>query len=586
MFRAIGLEQTSSHGAASFLKRHIRMPRAANPVDAYARSVKSGKVPAGKYHRLACVRHLEDRKREKTARYPYRFDAGKAAKVVQFFALLKHYKGEWSGQPIVLEPWQVFIVGSVFGWVHKKTGLRRFRKSYVEIPRKNGKSLLAAGMILYGTFFDGEPGAEGYVAAMKRDQAKIVFGDAKKLVQTSGLRSRIKVNVGNMHQEATASKLEPLSSEHDSMDGLNVHICILDEFHAQKVRGIIDVMETAMGARRQPHLFEITTAGDDPLSPCGVEHDYACRLLTGIFKDETFFTFIAHADEGDDPFKVATWKKANPNYGISVKPEDLRALAKKARQMPSALATFRQKRLNVWVNTSTPWLNLEGWRKGQSEWEPDILAGRACWGGTDLSSKADLSAFVLVFPPVPDDSVWRLLCWFFTPEDEVELHAQRARAPYQQWIDEGYIAANPGTRIDQNVILETIREAAGTYNLQFVGFDPWNAEKLVTDLNESWGDERAVVIDQTFKQLSDPSKEFEVEVAAGRVDAGGNPVMAWMVANVVIIMDGNANIRPTKDPKKSRGRIDGVVAAIMGIKLAISQPEEPEVSMEVGVLTW
>ena len=556
-------------------------------IDAYARSVTSGRVPAGKYHRLACARHLADRKRAKTAaRYPYVFDAARAALVVRFFLQLKHYKGEWAGDPIALKPWQVFIVGCVFGWVHKQTGLRRFRKAYIEIPRKNGKSLLGAGVILYASFFDGEAGAEGYVAATKRDQAKIVFGDSKRLVQTSGLKSRIKVSVGNMHQESTASKVEPLSADHDSMDGLNVHACVLDEFHAQKDRGIIDVIETSMGARRQPLLFEITTAGSDPLSPCGVEHDYACKVLDGVVTDETFFAFIAHADEGDDPFKVATWKKANPNYGVSVKPEDMKALARKAKHMPSALATFRQKRLDIWINTATPWLNLEGWRAGQTEWfdEGDELQGQPCWGGVDLSSKTDLSSFVLAFPPTEDARRWRLLCWFFTPEDGLEEREQQARAPYRQWVDEDYILTNNGTRIDQNCIKQTIHEARRQYDVQLVGFDPWNADKLVGEINEEWEPDRAIVIDQNWKQLSDPSKEFEAEVAGARVDTGGNPVMAWMVSNVVAVTDNYENIRPTK--KKSRGRIDGVVAAIMAMKLAIAEPVELEIDPEVGVLTW
>lgn len=564
------------------------MPRVANPVNAYARAVTSGKVPAGKFHRLACVRHLEDRKREKTARFPYRFDVELAAKVVRFFAQLKHYKGEWVGQPIILEPWQVFVVGSVFGWVRKKAPhLRRFRKAYIEIPRRNGKSVLAAGVALYATFFDGEPGAEGYIAATKRDQAKIVFDFAKTMVRMSGLKSHIKINAWNLHQEETSSKLETLSADHDSMDGLSIHICVLDEYHAQKTRGIIDVTETAMGSRRQPVLFEITTAGSDPLSPCGVEHDYACRLLNGIFQDETFFTLIAHADEGDDPFAVATWKKANPNYAVSVKPEDLLALAKKARQMPEALATFRQKRLNIWINTATPWLNIEGWRAGQTVWDDDTaLHGRPCWGGVDLSSLEDLSSFVLAFPPDEDADRWRLRCWFFSPADGLGGHAQKARAPYKQWAEEEYIITNDGNRIDQNMIKRVILDACSVYDIRCVGFDPWNADKLITEINEEAREDMAIIIPQNFANFSHPSKEFGAEVAGARVDAGGNPVMAWMVSNVVVEVDSNENIRPTKNPKKSRGRIDGVVAAIMAMKLALAEPAWADINPEVGVLTW
>ena len=539
-----------------------------NPVDAYARRVVAGRVPSGKYHRLACKRHLEDRKREGTRGFPYRFEANRASLIVEFFAELKHYKGEWAGQQIILEPWQAFTLGSVFGWIHPATGFRRFRKSYNEIPRKNGKSLMAAGVILYAAFFDHEPGAECYCAAMKRDQARIVWGDAKKLVQMSGLKSRIQVNVGNLRREDTASKLEPLSADHDSMDGLNVHACVLDEYHAQKDRGIVDVIETAMGSRRQPLLFAITTAGSDALSPCGEEHDYACKVLDRVVTDETFFAFMTNADEDDDPFAVTTWKKANPNYDVSVKPDDLHALARKAKHMPSALAAFRQKRLNIWANASMPWLNIERWRDGQSDWTADELVGRPCWGGVDLSSKTDLSAFVLLFPPATSTERWRLLPWFFTPEDGIEDRGLEARAPYQLWVEQGHLKTNSGNRIDQEVIKATILEAAKRYDMQAIGFDPWNIGNLATDLQEPLGEDRIIEVPQNITQLTEPSKEFEAEVGAGRMDAARHPILTWNVANAVVMRDSNDNIRPTKNPKRSRGRIDGVVATIIALKLS------------------
>ena len=566
-----------------------------NPVDAYKLAVTSGDVPAGTYHRLACARHLEDRERKKTTRFPYQFDDARAADVVEFFAELKHYKTEWAGEPILLEPWQVFIVGSIFGWVRKQAPHpRRFRKAYVEIPRKNGKSVLGAGMSLYATFAEGEPGAEGYVVATKRDQAKdIVFHDAKWFVMRSKLSKQIFPSgkwesASNLHSNFTGSKLQALSKDHDSMDGLNVHFCLLDEFHAQKDRGIIDVMETAMGARRQPLMVEITTAGSDPLSPCGVEHDYACKLVDGTITDETFFAFIAHADEGDDPFAEATWRQANPNYGVSVKPEDLQALARKARNMPSALATFRQKRLNIWINTATPWYSMAGWRQGQStedDWVDD-LAGQPCWIGVDLSSVADLSAVVAAFLPEYDGAPWRLLSRFFTPEDGLDERELQARAPYRQWVDEGHILPNDGNRIDQNLIKKVILEACDTYNVQRVGFDPWNADKLITEINEEWREDIAITIPQNFANMNKASQDSLADVAGGRVDTGGNPVQEWMFSNAVFITDSYGNIRPTKDPKKSRGRIDGVVAAIMAMRLAATEPVEPEIDPRVGVLVW
>jgi phage terminase large subunit-like protein len=291
-----------------------------NLLDTYAADVVTGRLPAGKYHKLACVRYQRDRAREGTPDFPYRFDIERAERYFRFAEKLKHYKGEWAGQFITLQPWQKFCDGSIVGWVHVDTGLRRFRNSLEEVPRKNGKTLRAGVRLDYLTFFDGEPGAEGYSIATKRDQAKLAFTDAKKLVQASGLKGRIKVLVANMHREESASKLEPLGADHDSTDGLNPHVVCVDELHAMKDRGLLDVMETATGARRQPLIFAITTFGDDPVSVWGDQHDYACKILDGVLVDETFFVFIAHADDTDDWTSPETARKANPNYGISVNP--------------------------------------------------------------------------------------------------------------------------------------------------------------------------------------------------------------------------------------------------------------------------
>ena len=296
----------------------------------------------------------------------------------------------------------MFRLGSMIAWVHRDTGLRRFRRAYHEIPRKNGKSLEAAIVALYITFFDGEGGADGYCAATKKDQAKIVWGDAAQLVKTSILRVGIESFARSLFDPSTMSKLEALGSDSDSTDGLNPHLIIQDEFHAYKDRKMIDVLETATGARRQPVDMRITTAGDDPVSPGGDEHAYACQVLDQVIVDEAYFAFLAHADPDDDWQAPATWKKANPNYGVSVHPEDLRALAHKAKNMPAAAAAFQQKRLNVWVNTSAPWLSLEGWRRGQSTWTLESMRGEPCWIGIDLSSKIDLTAVVLAFPPTAE----------------------------------------------------------------------------------------------------------------------------------------------------------------------------------------
>jgi len=274
-----------------------------NEIDRYADAIASGATLAGVYHRLSCDRHIRDRARERSAEFPYYFDLAHAERFFLFASKLKHYKGEWAGQSIDLQPFQRFRLGSIFGWRHVDTGRRRFRTAYNEIPRKNGKSLEAAIVALYVTFFDGEAGAEGYCVATKREQARVVFDDAKQLVKASGLRNRIAGSEhkhGNLYREDTASKLQPLGADSDGTDGLNPSLLINDEFHAQKDRGLLDVLETATGARAEPLNFQITTAGSDMVTPCGDQHDYACKILKGVLADETFFAFIAHADDGDD----------------------------------------------------------------------------------------------------------------------------------------------------------------------------------------------------------------------------------------------------------------------------------------------
>lgn len=544
-------------------------------VEQYARAVVEGRVPAGKYHRMACARHLKDLARQGTPEFPYRFDLAIAERVWRFAEKLKHYKGEWAGQLIVLRPDQKFRKGCKFGWVHVETGLRRFRNSYEEIPRKNGKSLDAAVETLYATFFDGEGGAEGYCAGTKRDQALIVFNDCKKLVTSSGLKQRLDVRASNINHPGTSSKLEPLSADYNSLDGLNISFVNLDELHAYKHRGLIDVVETATGSRRQPIVNKITTAGGDPVSPCGDEHDYACKVLEAVIDDETYFAFIAHADPEDDWTLPATAAKANPSYGISVKPDDLASKVLKAKSMPSAAATYKQKHLNLWVNSDAPWLSIDGWRAGQTTWLIEELRGEPCWAGVDLSSKIDLTAVAFVFPPTETRTSWRIVLRAFTPADTLEERAHRDRAPYKIWAGQGHLTATPGTRIDQQDIRDVLLWAAGMFQLRQIGFDPWNAGNLPSDLlKDGFTEQQIIEIPQTYAQMSGPSKDFEADVLGGLVDAGGNPLMTWMVSNAVVQKDGKDNIQPIK--KRSRGRIDGVIAAIMGRKLALGPEDDPD----------
>lgn len=560
-----------------------------NPVDDYARAVVAGTVPAGKYHRLSCARHLKDRAREGSPEFPYRFVWAEAEKFLKFARLMKHYKGrQFSGKPFEPTPYQVFTLGSVFGWRHVDTGLRRFTTAYKEVPRKQGKSFEESVVAVYVTFFENEPGAEGYCIATKEKQAKIVFDAAKKLVKESGLTGRIKVNAANMNREASSQKLEPLGSDSDTTDGLNPHFVGVDELHAFKTRGLLDVMESATGARVNPLIFQITTAGNDPVSVCGDQHDYACRILDGVLEDDastlSFFAFIAHADADDDPFEESTWHKANPHWGVSVMPEDMRKLAAKAKQMPSAAAEFKQKRLNLWVNASNPCLSVEGWRKGQSAlseaaWLAE-LEHEPCFVGIDLASKIDLCCCSFVFPPTAGRPQWKLLQYIWTPEDTLKDRAHRDRAPYDVWVEQQRLITTPGTQIDHQLIRGVLKENRERFDIERVGFDPWHADTLIDQLvnEDGFTAEQVLAVPQTFAGMSSACLKMQAEILATNVDARGCPVTAWAVSNCVDQRDNKDNMMFIK--KKSRGRIDPVIAPTIGMALALRMPSVPKAAWE------
>ena len=560
-------------------------------IAAYARVVVSGQVPAGKYHRLSCARHLRDLDRQQTTGFPFRFDLERAERVFAFAELLKHYKGQWAGTLIHLEPWERFILGSAFGWVHVDTGLRRFRTAFHQVPRKNGKTLLAAIVLLYLSFFDGEPGAEGYCIALKRDQAKLVFNDARKLVLSSGLKTRIRAQVANLYRDDTASKAQPLGADHDSTDGLNPNIVIVDEMHAMKDRGMLDVMETATGARSQPVIYIITTFGSDPVSPWGDQHDYGCKILEGILTDDSFFVFMAHADPTDDWTLPETARKANPNYGISVNADDLAGKVLKAKGIPSAAATYKQKHLNLLVSASNPCLSVDDWRKGQNPgrlsaevWLAE-LEHEPCYVGIDLASKLDLCCCALVFPPAPGRGSWRLIQHIWTPADTLSDRAHRDRAPYGVWRDQGWLTATAGTQIDHQLIRAVLTDARARYDVQVIGFDPWHADTLITQLvtEDGFAETQVLAVPQTYAGMSSACQEMQALILAGQVDARGCPVTAWSVSNVVANVDGKDNLMFAKG--KSRGRIDPVIAATIGMQLWLRRPVTPNIYLDRGVRT-
>ena len=556
-----------------------------HPAEKYARDAASGHIVCSRWVKLAAKRHLADL-REAGKRGLY-FDPAAAQHAIDFFGFLRHSKGEWAGQPFVLEPWQQFIVWVLFGWKRASDRMRRFRTAYVEIARKNGKSTLAAGIGLYLFFADGESGAEVYCAATKKDQALIVFSEAERMRKASpALAKRIVSYRNNMHVTATNSKFEPLGADEDTLDGLNISGAIVDEYHAIKKRLLVDVLETATGARRQSLVFKVTTAGYDRESVCFTDHEYAQKVLEGLNQDDTLFIFIAALDEGDDPFDERKWLKANPSLNLSVKIDDLRRKANKAKQDPSSLNSFLRLHLNVWTNQETAAIKMDDWnacvgfslqgtdsRALRKEMEVK-LAGERCYIACDLSSTEDITAEVKLFPPGAVSDKYIALADFWVPEDNIERKIKEFRAPYDVWSREGFLQATPGNVVDYDPIRAQILQDTERYDVREIAFDPWNATQFSNDLQKAGiAAERLVKFPQTIGMFAEPTKRLIEELILARKLAHlGNPVLRWMASNLVVWQDGNGSKRPTK--KSARGKIDGVVALIMALGRAIASPDD------------
>lgn len=576
--------------AATKPKRRLSLsPPPDDPIRAYAEAVRDGSVPACKLHRLACVRHLTDLDRQRTPGFPYYFDIGAAQDIATFFTYLRHVEGEWAGRPIVLEPWQRFVLGNVFGWRHTETGLRRFRTTYEELPRKNAKSTKLAGVALRLAFFDQEPGAQVYCAATKRQQAKIVFDHCKRMVQLSPqLSKHIGVLTNNLHNLHHGQKLEPLGADADTTDGLNISAGAIDELHAHKTRAMVDVLETATAARRQPLLYYITTAGNDPQSVCWELHEYSAKILEGILADETWFAFITGIDPGDDWRRRETWQKANPMLGISVKERDLAAQAQKALEAPGAQAAFKQKHLNVWLEASNKAIEHEQWKKcaGPATWldmREQLKGRRRCLVGLDLAATTDLAAAVLVFDsPDPGDESIDVMPFFWIPEEAIARRAKRDRVPYMGWVEQGMITATRGAVIDYQKIRFDLNALDDEYTIEEIDYDPWNATQLATELGD--GDGFSMVkIRQGRQTLNEPTKRFLSLVGGGQLRHGGHPVLAWMASNAVTSQDSAGNLM--FDKAKSIEKIDGIAAIVNGLARLIVLPRAKQ-SRRVGARIW
>ena len=496
------------------------------------------------------------------------YDTDRADRAVRFIENLKHTKGRWAGKRFWLLPWQEQIIRDVFGIVDVH-GNRQFRTAYVEIPKKNGKSELAAAVALYLLYADNEPSAEVYGAAADRQQASIVFDVARQMVDmTPALVKRSKIMAAGKRivNYSNAGYYQVLSAEVGTKHGLNVSGLVFDELHSQPNRQLYDVLTKGSGdAREQPLYFLITTAGTDRESICYEVHMKALDILQGKKIDPSFYPVVYGLPDDADWNDEANWYKANPSLGYTIKIDRVRDAYKDALENPAEENVFRQLRLDQWVGSSVAWIPEHVYDKGDIPIDIESLKGRDCYAGLDLSSTSDITAFVMVFPPEAEWENYIVLPHFWLPRETLKLRVRRDHVPYDVWEKQGLFHITEGNVVDYNFVRKTINELAAEYHICEIGVDRWNATQLITDLD---GDGFTMVpIGMGFKDMSPGMKELYKLLLEGKITHGGNPILRWMAGNVVAEIDAAENIKPSK--KKSKEKIDGIVALIMGLDRCI-----------------
>lgn len=553
----------------------------------YALDVVEGKIPACKLRIAACQRHLDD-----LVHGPKRglyFSIPRADHAMAFFPkFLRHSKGEFGNQPFELSDWQKFTTSVLFGWLYADTLLRRFVYAYFEVPRKNGKSTYLSGLGLYMFAGDGEPGAEVYSAATKADQAKIIFTEAQNMVRKSPkLRRSIQLMARHLEHPRSASIFRYISADAKTQDGLNSHCNLVDEVHAHKDGQLIEVLETGMGARRQPLHLEITTAGTNPYSICRQHHDYTVKVLTGVLEDDSWFGFICTIDKNDDPFDELSWRKANPNWGVSVRSDTFEKIVSKAKASPAATAVFKRLRLNVWGQTSEIWLDIEAWKNCEVTFDRESLRGRKCYAGLDMSSVSDITALVLVFPPEEPDEPVKILPFFWVPVQTIMKRIEDKAVPYEHWERMGLIYQTEGSATDYDAIErlilgDDVNGVTGLCNeFEFVelAYDRMFAGQIIQHLEA--GGIVCVSIGQGMYSMAAPCRELERLVINRGIAHDGNDVMTWMISNTAVKVDEHDNKKPIKpDSRIDMRKIDGVVALLMALGRMISAEPEEEISVE------
>jgi phage terminase large subunit-like protein len=533
----------------------------------YMRGVLAGEIPTCKWVKLAVQRQIDDLERPVSDQWPWVFDPARAVRPCEFIELLPHIKGKWARDRrlIELNAWQSFILTTIFGWVHRDTHLRRFRDVYLEIPRKNAKSTLSSGVALFMLTADGEPGAEVYSAATTKDQARIVFDDAKQMAErTPDMRTYLGLAIlqHSITVAHTASSFKPLAAEGSTLDGLNVHFTVLDELHAHKTRAVYDVIDTARGAREQSILWNITTAGTDLSGICYERRTYTTKVLERVIEDHSTFGIIYTIDEGDNPFVESSWAKANPNWLASVLRDDMEAASRNAENSDSSRNNFFTKRLNVWVNGESAWMDMVAWaRCADPKMSLGDFSGERCWMGLDLAQKKDFAALCLVFQR---DGVWHVCTRLYLNELAVQ---ESGNAHLSGWARAGHVVVTDGDITDFDVLADDLRRYCKLFDVQEIAFDPalsmYFAGKLIEEGLP------LVEIAQRALFFTPPLIQVENLVHEKKLKFDGNPVMTWMVSNLVVKVSKFNELRsPTKE--RPENKIDGPMAMLMALGRALA----------------
>lgn len=575
----------------------------------YASAVLAGEILTNLWVRKACQRFFDDLERagqtpeefvihpgkrkkklpkhSKKARdkeFPFKFDIGAAEHACQFVEFMPHVKGEKAGRRelLMLEPWQCFIFCSIFGWIHETTRKRRFRKVYIEIPKKNGKSPMGSAIANYCLLADREEGAEVYTVAAQREQAGICFNDARAMLSKASEVAEVfgaEVHKYSISVPSTNSSMKALAKDHKgTQDGLNIHCAIVDELHAHPKRDTWDIIAGGIAARSQPLIVAITTAGFNRASVCYEQHLYIRKLLDGIATDERYFGIIYSADEGDDWREESTWRKANPNLGVSVDLDYIRQAVEEAKVTPAKVATFQTKHLNIWVGSAAAWLDMDRWNSLACDFDEDDLAkdGWKLAIGVDLAMTTDISSVARVWHRIskefPGEFEYRIACRHFVSEKHLQVSSV---SDLTAWVMGGHFDVTPGDAISFMRIQDDVHDNAKRWKAKAVAFDPRDASQMMIQLEERRVRNLEKVA-PTSNNMTPAMREVEKALAEGRLRHNGDPVMAWMVSNVLRLEFANGTLRPGKDMHDKNAKIDGVAAMLTALSTVISKPATTE----------